>query len=487
MINRKKSYFVYMLLMMFILAIPLHALATPVGKVTHIEGKVDITKAGGAAARNLLPGESIEVGDAIRTKTRSKAEITFNNNNLLRIAALTRVIIQQYLIQEDNNIGVMKLQRGTAQMISSVEFIKRMVSSPKQNRLEINTMNAVCGIRGSNMIVSYYGGVTSIMFVTGKGYTYNPLKPEIIVPITAGNISFIERKDTTPTLPRPVSDVELNITVKAVTPSEKSEKNSTQSQDIAPPSANVATPAPGITTPVSSTLTPSIGSMTPTSNITTPSIGSTTSTSGITSPGVSSTATPSSTAPPSISGTIPTSSLTAPSVGSATYTPSTPITGLSSSVSSGSTSPGLSGTAPGQTGTSPGLSGSAPGLTGTSPGLSGTAPGLTGTSPGLSGSVPGLTGTSPGLSGTAPGQTGTFPGLSGSAPGLTGTSPGLSGTAPGLTGTSPGLSGSAPGLTGTSPGLSGTAPGLTGTSPGLSGTAPGQTGTAPIQNKGKTR
>jgi len=227
----KKKKFQITVMLMLVLALPLLAMAAPAGKVTRVEGNVDITRAGTTAAKALLSGEAVEVGDIVRTKSKSKAEITFTDQNILRIAASSRVTIQKYLVEGDNTSGVMKLHRGMVQAISSVGFIRRLTASPEQNKLEVNTVNATCGIRGSNMIVSYHGGVTSVLFVTGHGYAYNPAKPDVTVPITAGHMSVVEKKDAIPTQPKPISNVELDIKVKAVTPGEKSQSNLDQKQD----------------------------------------------------------------------------------------------------------------------------------------------------------------------------------------------------------------------------------------------------------------
>jgi len=228
----KKKWFRVALMLVLVLCVPPLAMAAPAGKVTHTEGNVDITKAGASAARGLLPGESVEVGDTVRTKSRSKAEITFNDKNILRIAASSRITIQHYMMEGNDSSCIMKLHRGMAQAISAVNFIKQLATSPEKNKLEINTMNATCGIRGSNMIVSYHGGVTSVLFVTGHGYAYNPARPDVVVPITAGNIAFVEKKDTTPTQPRAFSDAERDTKVKAVTPGEKSQSDQGWKQDV---------------------------------------------------------------------------------------------------------------------------------------------------------------------------------------------------------------------------------------------------------------
>ena len=228
--KEKGFHIVVMLILM--LVIPSLAVATQAGKVTHTEGKVDITKVGMPEARDLLPGEPIEVGDTVRTKSKSKAEITFSDDNVLRIAASSRVTIRQYMVEGNNTNGVMKLHRGMVQVISSVGFIKRLVAAREQNKMEVNTVNATCGIRGSNMIVSYHGGVTSVLFITGHGYTYNPAKPDVVVPITSGNISAVEKKDSIPTQPRPISEAEIDVKVKAVTPTEKAPSDREQNRDV---------------------------------------------------------------------------------------------------------------------------------------------------------------------------------------------------------------------------------------------------------------
>ena len=66
------------------------AFAAPVGKITHLEGRVDVLKAGRNTASPVTLGAPVDVGDIYRAKSGSKAEITFNNRNLLRIAANTR-------------------------------------------------------------------------------------------------------------------------------------------------------------------------------------------------------------------------------------------------------------------------------------------------------------------------------------------------------------------------------------------------------------
>jgi len=167
------------------------ALCAPIGKVTYVEGRVDVLKTGKNIVEPVKAGDLVNVGDIYRTKTKSLAEITFNNQNVLKIAPSTRIEIKEYHVTEDTSSQVMKLHRGRVQAISGEEFIKKVSALAEKNKLEVHTPNAVAGIRGSNMLVGYTQGTTVVIFIAGQGYLYNPQLPQVFVPITAGNMSVV--------------------------------------------------------------------------------------------------------------------------------------------------------------------------------------------------------------------------------------------------------------------------------------------------------
>ncbi|MCX8022865.1 MAG: FecR family protein, partial [Syntrophorhabdaceae bacterium] len=191
--------------------------AAPVGKITNLEGKVDVLKVGKNAATPVSLGDPVDVGDIYRAKSNSKAEITFINNNLLRIAPNTRIEIKEYMVQGDQSSGVAKLHRGRAQIVAAEEFIKKAAAFAEGNKFEIHTPNAVAGIRGTNMIVFHERGLTGVLFVSGRGYIYNPTVPDKVVPVTAGNISFVTAPTAPPTPPAKASEAEITKQVNAVT------------------------------------------------------------------------------------------------------------------------------------------------------------------------------------------------------------------------------------------------------------------------------
>ena len=60
--------------------------AEVVGRLTQVDGRVDILKGGKLPAVPLKVDDTVEPGDVIRTKSLSKAQITFIDNSLLTLS-----------------------------------------------------------------------------------------------------------------------------------------------------------------------------------------------------------------------------------------------------------------------------------------------------------------------------------------------------------------------------------------------------------------
>jgi len=165
--------------------------AASVGRITRVEGRVDVLKPGRTAVSAVSPGDSVDVGDIYRAKTNGRAEITFFNKNILRIAPATRVQISRYSSEGNRSNQIMKLERGRVEAISGEEFLKKVSSFAEGNKFEVHTPNAVAGIRGSGMTVGFARMITGLFFSTGRGYFYNPDNPGRSVNVAAGHISFI--------------------------------------------------------------------------------------------------------------------------------------------------------------------------------------------------------------------------------------------------------------------------------------------------------
>lgn len=110
------------------LIVPVTALAAPCGKITHVEGQVDVLHPGEKAATRVSLGDAVQVGEIYSARSRSKAEITFNNRNVLRIAATTRVEIKEFMLGPDKSSTVVRLRSGHVQAMTSEDLAMRMVS-----------------------------------------------------------------------------------------------------------------------------------------------------------------------------------------------------------------------------------------------------------------------------------------------------------------------------------------------------------------------
>ena len=179
------------------------ASAAAVGKITRLEGKVDVLRQGSRSVSGVSLGDTVDVGDIYRSKTNSRAEITFFNKNILRILPATRVQITQYSDDEKQCNQIVKMDRGRVEAMSGQEFIKKVSSFAEGNKFEVHTPNAVAGIRGSRMTVGFAQMVTGLFFSTGHGYFYNPTQPAIIRNVSAGFVSFIVGTGGEPSVPVP--------------------------------------------------------------------------------------------------------------------------------------------------------------------------------------------------------------------------------------------------------------------------------------------
>lgn len=176
------------------------AFAAPVGKVTYVEGKVDVLKPGQTVATPVSKGDSVDVGDIYRAKSNSKTEIVFINKNVLRIVQNTRTEIKEYSVEGDRSTGIIRLYRGKVQVTGAPEFVKKVAAFAEGNKLEVHTPNAVAGVRGTSFGVSYEGGITWIFCLEGKVYAFNWANPSVIILIPANFISNVSGENP-PTQP----------------------------------------------------------------------------------------------------------------------------------------------------------------------------------------------------------------------------------------------------------------------------------------------
>ena len=89
---RKCAFFwVVLVILAFQVGTLTSAQAEVVGRLTQVEGKVDILRGGKLPAIAVKMNDGVETGDVLRTKSQSKAQITFIDDSTLTIAPESRV------------------------------------------------------------------------------------------------------------------------------------------------------------------------------------------------------------------------------------------------------------------------------------------------------------------------------------------------------------------------------------------------------------
>jgi len=221
----KKTIRIFLAVVVMLIILPAAlVLAAPVGKITALEGRVDITPKGAKDAVPVAVGTEVNTGDILRAKSKAKAEVTFVDGNMMRIAESTRIRITQYNT-EPGQKSYFNLFRGKTQAV--VDRLK------KGANFEVHTPTAICGVRGSIFISMFINGQSSFVFSRGAGYGYNINQPDKIVAIPTKILMVVPRADKAPML-RPATESEVDKHLKDTTPLEKPKEKEAAKEEKKP-------------------------------------------------------------------------------------------------------------------------------------------------------------------------------------------------------------------------------------------------------------
>jgi len=133
-----------------------------VGKYTYVEGRVDALKDPEEGAARIKEQELIQAGDIIRTKTSSRAEITFRDGTVIRLAPNSRIGIKEYALNDngEREKALIELYRGKIRSIVSK-------NGDRQN-FHIITPSARGTVRGTDIFAIYQADTTSMLVKHGK-------------------------------------------------------------------------------------------------------------------------------------------------------------------------------------------------------------------------------------------------------------------------------------------------------------------------------
>ena len=136
-----------------------HAQADVVGRFTQVEGRVDLLKGGQLPANPAKLDDGVQPGDVIRTKSLSKAQITFIDNSTLAISPESRLAIETYMFDEakKKRNAVVELFYGLAHVVVS------KVYEVEQPDFVVKTHTAIMGVRGTEFGVRLQPNCSTIL------------------------------------------------------------------------------------------------------------------------------------------------------------------------------------------------------------------------------------------------------------------------------------------------------------------------------------
>ena len=226
----------FLFILVILLALPLTVLAAPVGKLTAVEGNVDITA--GGKAREAKPGDAVAAGDILRAKSKSRAEVTFLDGNILRLAEGTRIRITDYQ-RGEGKTSTIDLFRGKTQNI--------VAGLGKNAKYEVRTPTSIVGVRGTNFIAFFLNGISGFIPKEGTIYGFNRTMPRDIKIVTPGQAIMVFAPDKPPVV-QPATSADVEKHLKDTTPGEK--KDEKEKKEDGPASATTPPPPPPVPTTV---------------------------------------------------------------------------------------------------------------------------------------------------------------------------------------------------------------------------------------------
>lgn len=139
--------------------------AGTVGRFTMVAGRVDLLKNGNLPAVAVKVEDPVGSGDVIRTKSLSRAQITFVDNSTLTISPESRIAIEEFKFdaaQQKRN-AVLKIFQGLA-----LAAVNKIIKTAEPDFI-IKTHTAIVGVRGTEIGLRLSPNNSTVL--NFKGYT----------------------------------------------------------------------------------------------------------------------------------------------------------------------------------------------------------------------------------------------------------------------------------------------------------------------------
>jgi hypothetical protein len=175
MLLRSRTFLTVLICLLALgLALPSPAAGAAVARFTQVEGRVELLKGGQLPAIPVKSEDPAELGDVVRTKSLSKAQLTFVDNSVVTISPESRLAIEQYLFEpaKGKRNAVLQLFQGLAYLV-----VTKLQQVEAQDFV-VKTHTAIMGIRGTEVGIRL--APNSSTFLNFQGRTcVNNTYPEV--------------------------------------------------------------------------------------------------------------------------------------------------------------------------------------------------------------------------------------------------------------------------------------------------------------------
>ena len=168
-----------------------------IGRLTYVQGRVDRSQISSTESYTpVVKDESVSIGDIVRTKSFSRAEITFADRSVVRLGENTQVNFREYAFDEKGarTGALLDMERGKIRAI-----VSKFGSGSK---FDIRTPNALGTIKGSDIFVSYQKSATSVLSLEGEIVTKGLEQAGQTVVVKPGHTALVP-SGASPQAPRP--------------------------------------------------------------------------------------------------------------------------------------------------------------------------------------------------------------------------------------------------------------------------------------------
>jgi hypothetical protein len=139
------------------------AQAEVVGHLTLMKGRVDILRGGQLPATPAKVNDGVQTSDVIRSRSASKAQITFIDKSTLTIGPESRVAIEAYMFDaaKQKRNAVLQLFQGLAHVVVN------KVYKPGEPDFVVETHTAIMGVRGTEFGIRLQPNSTTVLNLRG--------------------------------------------------------------------------------------------------------------------------------------------------------------------------------------------------------------------------------------------------------------------------------------------------------------------------------